>query len=174
MRDPEFVQKAEQIVMEYGPLPSRQIAKVADYEGQIPGRALGRSRNLYHMGNFRTGVWYLEHQVLDARDELLKLQKGVEIRREINRREIPYLPVNPNIHSFLTPFKTNRDTYTAEQFWRIAGGSIIEVRSHLASLERGGVLLAEGRPKTFRRNPDPTLDGMFGDAAEEIFKDYFK
>jgi hypothetical protein len=171
MKDPEFVKRAEEVVMENEPLPSRQIAGIAGYKGERPGRALGRSKSLFYMGNGHSGIWYLEHQVQEARNNYYKILEGVEKRKEERRHQVIYIPPNPSIHSFLTPFKTDKDTYTAKQFLEIVGGNLSNVRRHLSNLAKDRILIVEGRPKKYRRNPEHA--DICGDAAEEIFGNWF-
>jgi hypothetical protein len=172
MRDRTFVQKAEEVVMERDPLTSKQIANIVDYKKERPGRSLSRSRNLFYIGSGRSGVWYLEHQVQEAQNIYRDICEYVEKKREERRHEKLYLPVNPNIHSFLTLFRTDEDAFTTRRFWQIVGGNLIDVGRHLTKLKESGILIADGRPMVFRRNPE--FANICGDAAEEIFKDYFK
>jgi len=171
MKSSEFIEKAEHIVMVYGPLPISKIARIANYKGERPGRILGKSKNLFYTGNGRNGVWYLEHQVLGARDEYEKLLRLVETRIEEREHEVAYIPPNTEIHSFLSLFPTDKDVYTARQAWVIVGGHIVDVRNHLVSLERSGLLISKGkRPKVFRRNP--ACADTF-ETAEKIITDSF-
>lgn len=166
--------KAIENLIEKGPLTTNEVRELTGCYNSRIGNILCQSPEIYFMGSMRCGVWYLEYQVQEARERYCKLCKDSEKRKiERRRNQIINLPINTAIPSVLCVFKGVRDEHTAKDVWRNVGGNFIQVKSHLHALSKDGILRVRGKkPKVYRINPEFT--SMCGDAAREIFEDYFR
>lgn len=176
-----FTPKVRELLKSEGPKTSREILKRYGHliSSRNPSYSIKGTKDIDYLGSPSLRVYYVvgdEDQAKKRYEELRK--ESIEKQKQYladygkkHKRKIPIIPRDPNINSVLDIFTNNRTTYTTRDVWKKVGGSIWTVGDILNKYADAGVLLIEeGRPKRFKRNPlfAKVCDGAFEKAEKEI------